>query len=451
MTSTRSLHLPHDGGELAFELPERSLAGVARAIARPAPPSLESLFAAAVSDPVGSAPLAERVRAGQKVAVLFDDATRPTPTAGLFALLVAELRRAGIAESDIYPVYGPGLHRPPNPRPAAKYGNLFSHPNIVVHDYKTSGLAFCGITPRGTPVFVNDIVERVDFRVSLGHIVPHMDAGFGGGGKIVLPGISGKPTVEQNHALMITTGSRLGKTDGNPVREDMDEAGRLAGLDFIVNTITDPDGRVTAIAAGDPVRAHRWGCGRKTDLFAYRLDEPVDVAVVVQPDGFLSGAMAAMLWADRAVRLGGTIVVVAPARKGWSDPAAVEARLAADEGLMRKSAAELAWIVADRDVQALRLATSVFDYRRAMLEKRVVLVSDGFDRAATEALGMHWASSAATALAEALEFHGADARVLFMPEATRTLPVLPRLEGVVWPERQVWSDAAPTERQPDHA
>ena len=118
---------------------------------------------------------------------------------------------------------------------------------------------------------------------------------------------------------------------------------------------------------------------------------------------------------------------------------------------MRKSAAELAWIVADRDVQALRLATAVFDFRRAMLEKHVVLVSEGFDRAATEALGMRYAPDAATALAEALERHGADARVLFMPEATRTLPVPPRLEGVVWSEQQVWSGAAPTDRQPDHA
>jgi nickel-dependent lactate racemase len=181
------------------------------------------------------------------------------------------------------------------------------------------------------------------------------------------------------------------------------------------------------------------------------MDAPADVAVVFQPDGFLNGAMGATQWADRAVRLGGTIIVLAPARQGWSNAAAVEARLAPDEGLMRKTAAELAWIVADRDVQALRLATAVFDFRRTMLEKRVVLVSAGYDRAATEALGMEFAPDLDSALADALERHGADARVLLMPEATRTLPVPPKLEGVVWSETQVWSGAAPTLRQPDHA
>ena len=66
---------------------------------------------------------------------------------------------------------------------------------------------------------------------------------------------------------------------------------------------------------------------------------------------------------------------------------------------------------------------------------------------------MGWASDAESALAAALERHGPDARALFMPEATRTLPIPPRLEGVVWAERQVWSGVAPApaERQEDHA
>jgi len=427
------LTFAHDGAELAVDIAERNLAGVARGPRRAEPPPLDELLASALASPVGSAPLVERVRPGDRVAVLFDDATRPTPVGALFPLVVAELARAGVRESDVVPVYAPGLHRPPDPRSARKYGEaLFRNPRLVEHDYETSRLTFRGITSRGVPVFVNGVVDDVDFRMSIGHIVPHMDAGYGGGGKIVLPGISGKPSVEQNHAFMIAAGSRLGKLEGNPVREDMDEAGRLAGLDFIVNSVADADGRVAAIAAGDPIAAHRWGCRAKQDLLAYRMEAPVDVAVVFEPDGFLSRAMAAMLYADRAVRLGGSIVLVAPCRAGWADAASVGVRLTPEESLVTKSAAELARIVANREIDALRLATAIFDYRRTMLEKHVTLVSARYDRDETAAFGMDYAPDLATALGAALERQGPEARVLFVPEPFRMLPVLPRLEGVVW-------------------
>ncbi len=427
------LAFPHDGGALTVEIAERNFAGVARAGSRAAPLPLEELLARALASPVGSAPLAERVRPGNRVAVIFDDATRPTPTGALFPLVAAELARAGVRESDVYPVYGPGLHRPPDPRPVRKYGEaLFQHPNLVVHDHATSPLVFRGVTSRGVPIFLNRIVEEVDFRISLGHIVPHMDAGYGGGGKLMLPGIAGKPSVEQNHAFMIAPASRLGKLDGNPVREDMDEAGRLGGLDFVVNTVADADGRVAAVAAGDAIAAHRWGCRAKQDLLAYPLDGPVDVAVVLEPDGYLGRAMAAMLWADRAVRLGGSIILVAPCRLGWADGPSMEARLTPEECLIKQSAAELARIVANRDIDALRLATAVFNYRRTMLEKHVTLVSARYDPAETAAFGLDYAPDLGTALAREREREGPDARVLFMPETFRTYPVLPKLEGVVW-------------------
>ncbi len=427
------LTFPHDGGELSVDIAERNFAGVARRARQEAPPPLADLFSKAVASPVGSAPLAERVRPGERVAVLFDDATRPTPTGALFSLVVAELARAGVRESDVFPVYAPGLHRPPDPRPVRKYGEaLFQNPRLVVHDYETSPLTFRGITSRGVPVFANRIVDEVDFRMSIGHITPHMDAGFGGGGKIVLPGISGKPSVEQNHAFMIAPASRLGKADGNPVREDMDEAGKLAGLDFIVNVVADADGQVAAIAAGDPVAAHRWGCHAKVDLIGYRLDAPVDVAVVVEPDGYLARAMAAMLYADRAVRLGGSIILVAPCRPGWADPASIACRLTPEEALAQKSMAELARIVANREVDALRLATAVFNYRRTMLEKHVTLVNARYGPDEVAAFGLDYAPDLRTALGRAFERQGDAARVLFMPEAFRTYPVPPQLDGVVW-------------------
>ena len=121
------------------------------------------------------------------------------------------------------------------------------------------------------PVFVNDVLDQVDLAIGLGQISPHMDAGFGGGGKIILPGVSGKPTVEQNHAFMIAPGSRLACIEGNPVREDIDEAAALTNLGFIVNTVTDNRGRVAHVAAGEPCAAHRAGAAAKMAMLGYDL------------------------------------------------------------------------------------------------------------------------------------------------------------------------------------
>jgi lactate racemase len=406
-------------------------------VASPAEPPetspLEILYRQAVDAPTGGLPLRERVRVGQRIAVLFDDASRPTPTAALFSLLLRDLLNVGVAEADVIPVFAPGLHQIDDRRPESKYGaELLRHPRLVRHNFRQSRLVYRGVTSRGVPVFVNDVLDQVDLAIGLGQISPHMDAGFGGGGKIILPGVSGKPTVEQNHAFMIAPGSRLARIEGNPVREDIDEAAALTNLGFIVNTVTDNRGRVARVAAGEPLPAHRVGAAAKMAMVGYELAEPLDIAIVLTDADYLLGAMGPMLYADRAVRLGGELIVAAPSRLGWAAEADVRAELVPEERLIRMTAAELAWMVADRDISALRLATSVFNYRRTAEEKQITLVSERFGPADASAFGFGYAESVQSALERALDRVGRPARVLVMPEPARTLPVLPRLEGVVW-------------------
>ena len=432
--STASLAFRIGRSEYALHIPPSAGATVAHPPAPAQPAPLHDLYARAVSTPVGSAPLRHRVRPGDRVAVLFDDATRPTPTADLFAWLVADLLASGVREEHIIPVYAPGLHQIDDRRPVAKYGTqLFGHPRLVRHDFRRSRLVFKGVTSRGVPVFVNDVLDQVDLAISLGQITPHMDAGFGGGGKIILPGISGKPTVEQNHAFMLAPGSRLARNEGNPVREDMDEAAALTNLAFIINTITDNQGQVAHVTAGHPLAAHRAGAAARLQMLGHHIPAPVDIAVVLTAADYLLAAMGPMLFGDRAVKLGGDIIVAAPSRLGWAAQPDVDAELVPEERLMRQSAAELARIVADRDVSALRLATTVFNYRRTALEKTVTLVSDRFGPDDAHAFGFEHAPSVQVALEAALERQGRQgASILVMPEPARTLPIPPTLEGVVW-------------------
>ena len=419
--------LTYAGQDVALDLRGGELATM---ISLPPAPAasldLASLIERAIENPVGTPPLGRLAGPGKRVAVLFDDGSRPTPTSLLFPLVEKELLKCGVSSDHIYPVHAPGLHRMPARYLQAKAGELLKHPNLVMHDEHKSRTVFRGVTTYGNPIFVNDIVERVDLVMSIGNIVPHMDAGYGGGGKIVLPGISAKPTVEQNHSFFTSPTSRMRITDGNPAREDMDQAGRLAGLDFIVNTITDLGGRIADVVAGDAIAAHRQGVACKEEICGYWLDEPVDIAVAAGDNPFLIGTMGMMMLAELAVRPGGSLILASPCSDGWSPPDMLEVGMHPPLEYMRRSMAEMAWMVANRGAPENRLSAWIFDYRRVMEEKHVYLVNRRFDRSDVESFGMHWAPDIQSAFDAALECHGAGAKVAIFPNGSRVIPIVRR-------------------------
>ena len=109
--------------------------------------------------------------------------------------------------------------------------------NIKFHNYK-SDVINIGSTNSGVPVSVNKLVLDYDFILGIGSVIPHRVAGFSGGGKIVQPGISGEETTGQTHWLSAKYEGReiLGKIE-NPVRDEIEEVAKIAGLDFIINVV----------------------------------------------------------------------------------------------------------------------------------------------------------------------------------------------------------------------
>ena len=387
-------------------------------------PELTFLIERAIEGPIGSPPLRCLVGPGTRIAVLFDDGSRPTPVRQIFPVVERALLQAGVKPEHIHPFHAPGLHRLPAHYLEAKAECLLAHPNVASHDYQNSHTVFRGVTSRGTPVFVNDIVDRVDLVASIGNITPHMDAGYGGGAKIILPGICAKPTVEQNHSYFTSPMSRMRIVQGNPVREDMDEAGRLAGLGFIVNTVLDAHGKVADVVAGDAVVAHRRGVERKEEVCGYPLQEPADIAVVASEARWLSHAMGAMMLAELAVRPGGSIVLAAPCTEGWSPTDVLEAGITAPLDYLRLTQGELAWMVANRGAPEIRQSGAIFDYRRVMAEKHVYLANERFSRADVESFGMVWAGGIQEGYDAALERCGSGARVALFPQAGKMIPIV---------------------------
>ena len=188
-------------------------------------------IAAALEAPIGCPPLSEMLRPGSTVALLTGDRFTDQmlgPWGGLGLKLLDYLNRLGIRDEDVTLVYAPGSH--PSPHWRERLGPaLLDRVRALRHDcYDEESLAYLGVTSRGTPLWVNRAVVEADFRLAIGEISPNLQGGWCGGGKIILPGVAGWDSIEQNHYGVVHEVNTLGLADGNPMRRDMEEAARMA-------------------------------------------------------------------------------------------------------------------------------------------------------------------------------------------------------------------------------
>jgi nickel-dependent lactate racemase len=156
--------------------------------------------------------------------------------------------------------------------------------------------------------------------VCTGNIDYHYFAGFSGGAKAVVPGICTCDTIRANHGMMLHKAAKAGVLEGNPVRGDIDEAGGMIGIDFILNVVLDEERRIVRAVAGDYLAAHRAGVAFYDARCDLRVDEAADV-VVASPGGApkdmnLYQAQKTLDNVAGAVRDGGVIVLVARCREG---------------------------------------------------------------------------------------------------------------------------------------
>jgi nickel-dependent lactate racemase len=220
----------------------------------PPPPSLAPLLDEALSAPTGSLPLSERVRAGNRVTVIVSDATRTEPRAEMLEALRRHLPavRWTIAVAT-------GAHGPTDVAALGLPGDL---PGAVInHDgHRSEDLVDLGITARGTPVRLHRCVLDADLVVATGCIRPHYFAGFGAGVKAIFPGLGEAGAIRRNHVLKTEPGARAGIVDGNPCREDLEEAvAMVLTPTFLLNGVCAPDQEIHAVVAGDLRAAFRAG------------------------------------------------------------------------------------------------------------------------------------------------------------------------------------------------
>jgi nickel-dependent lactate racemase len=253
-----------------------------------APPLDEAGLRAAFQNPIGTDPLHKLARGKKEVGILIDDMTRPTQIADFIPMVLEELKAAGIKDESIRFMMALGAHGAYTRTDFVKKLGEDVVARYPVYNHNLyENCTLVGKTSRGTRVTINAEVAACDLKIGIGCIVPHVYTGFGGGAKILLPGISSMETIEANHEslrytlLQTPMGKEigLGRYERNPVRLDMVEAARLAGLDVIVNALVNVNRQTTALFVGDVEEAFLAGARLGETHYATNLVEEANVVV----------------------------------------------------------------------------------------------------------------------------------------------------------------------------
>lgn len=312
----KTFYVPYGGGLVSFDLCESSfLSLVLPANEETHTVDSKSLIQKALRNPIGKPRLSETVKPGQKIAVIINDITRPTPSAFLIPFLLEELSFAGVLDENITFYFALGLHRAHTEEEIKKLlgEEIYGRFKFVQHEAGTFPVKSFGMTSRKTPIEIYTDIVGNDLIIGIGEVGFHYYAGYSGGAKSLLPGVGSKESIIANHKWMLEKEAAAGRVD-SPVRLDLEEATRIVGLDFILNVVLDSQKNVIAAFAGDFIEAHR-ECVKVVDEMYKIPVEPAD-AVIVSCGGYpkdinLYQANKALDNAAQAVKEGGSIVLVA--------------------------------------------------------------------------------------------------------------------------------------------
>jgi nickel-dependent lactate racemase len=288
----------------------------------------------------------------------------------------------------------------------------------ISHDAKAQDLIYIGTTKtHGNKVFINRVFAQADVKILLGDVNLHYYAGYGGGRKSVLPGVSGAETVQFNHAMMLNPNAKTGVLEGNPVNEDMTEAARIAKVDFIVNIVENSKGQIVKAFAGDLEAAFYEAVKLVDEMYKIKVDRRADIIVVSAgghpSDLNLYQAHKAIDNSLDAVKRGGVIVLVAECPEGHGNDVFYD------------------WMTRLTDLKATEREIKkgfvmgghkAYYMLKVLQNHQIILVSSMPDYYATNVFKLKTARAVNDALTEAFKLAGSASRVWTMSLGNYTLP-----------------------------
>jgi len=274
-----------------------------------------SLVLQALQAPHGTSPLDILLTSGSRVCILIEDLTRTSPKKILLEVVLNILRKKAIPSANISIVIALGTHRPLSSLQLSEtFGaEIVNEYTFFNHDCHATDLYPIGRLAGGTEVRINKLAYDADFRIGIGSIFPHPLNGFGGGGKILFPGIADFHSIFAHHLrYSFRGGSVLGALTGNEFHDEVCAMARAGQLNFIVNSVLDHNDQLHQVVAGDPILAHRAGAAICGNITSRRFQAQSDITIISAfPYSEGPQIMKPLAPASIITRPGGTIILYA--------------------------------------------------------------------------------------------------------------------------------------------
>jgi nickel-dependent lactate racemase len=282
----------------------------------------------ALSHPIESPPLKDIALGKKDACVVISDVTRPVPNKIILPPLLKVLEQSGIRKQDITLLIATGMHRP---NLGEELESMVGRPVMeqcrIVNHYCRKSEEYRKIDEiDGAPIEINSRYLDGALKILTGLIEPHFYAGYSGGRKAILPGISSFDTMKFMHSFKMIDHPRVTNCvlEGNPFHEYGVRATELAGADFILNVVINRERHMSGVFAGHYNHAHLAGC----DLVYRHSVVPVDGLmdlVITSGGGYPLDATfyqisKALVCAKNILKRGGTIVVACECREGLGSP-----------------------------------------------------------------------------------------------------------------------------------
>lgn len=273
-----------------------------------------------IDNPLDGLSLTELARGKKQAVIVFDDMTRPTPVKAIAPCILDALHRTGMKKEQIRFLWALGGHGTCDMISARKKlsDEIVENYPVYNHDAFQNTL-HAGKTPGGIEVWFNREFLSCDLKIGVGCITPHVHVGFGGGAKIVLPGVAGIESINQFHEHFNRDPSRhgLGNFDNNVMRAECDAAGDIAGLNFKVDCLINRRGEIASLYAGSFRATHAHGAKDAKEAYGISSSGGYDIAVA-NTYAKANESGIALLLARMLLKAGaaGTAVIICDAPEG---------------------------------------------------------------------------------------------------------------------------------------
>lgn len=424
MTEMHIENIPYGKGELTLRIPGENYIGTISPAYHPGARDETGEVIRALRNPIGTPTLKEIVatKRGKRTVIVVNDPTRPTATQKLLPPLLSELKACGVLDRDVLILIATGTHRAVRPDEFEKLlgEGIAEHYRIVNHDcLDIENMVNLGMTSQGIPIVLNRLFCEADIRILTGSIHPHQGAGFSGGRKSILPGLTSLETLKLHHGPKFRPAKpAMGWLDENPFHLQAMEGARRAKPDLILNLVQNQRREVICAVAGDLEEA--WMAGVKACREVSEIDVPKDVDIVVavpggHPRDFnLYQSQKSIAAAELVVRKGGSVILPVECPDGVGSKLFFEwmASATCPEEVMERFR-----------VEGYDVGTSkAWLYSRCLLKAEVIVVSDCLDEKTLAQMFTKKALNLNTAVEMALETQGPRAKILVLRNAADIIP-----------------------------